>query len=171
MGRYILKRLLWMIPVMLGIAILIFSIMYICPGDPAASMLGTGATQVQIEAKREELGLNDPYIVRLGRYLRDVFLRFDLGTSYMYGTPVIDGLMERMKYTLVIAISCMLLQIFIGTPLGIIAATHRNGIADRICMFIAMLGVSVPAILAGADDGCRLLRQARLASGVRRGRL
>ena len=145
MGRYILKRLLWMIPVMLGIAILIFSIMYICPGDPAASMLGTGATQVQIEAKREELGLNDPYIVRLGRYLRDVFLRFDLGTSYMYGTPVIDGLMERMKYTLVIAISCMLLQIFIGTPLGIIAATHRNGIADRICMFIAMLGVSVPA--------------------------
>lgn len=145
MGRYILKRLLWMIPVMLGIAILIFSIMYICPGDPAASMLGTGATQVQIEAKREELGLNDPYIVRLGRYLRDVFLRFDLGTSYMYGTPVIDGLMERMKYTLVIAISCMLLQIFIGTPLGIIAAMHRNGIADRICMFIAMLGVSVPA--------------------------
>ena len=145
MGRYILKRLLWMIPVMLGIAILIFSIMYICPGDPAASMLGTGATQVQIEAKREELGLNDPYIVRLGRYLRDVFLRFDLGTSYMYGTPVIDGLMERMKYTLVIAISCMLLQIFIGTPLGIIAATHRKGIADRICMFIAMLGVSVPA--------------------------
>ena len=145
MGRYILKRLLWMIPVMLGIAILIFSIMYICPGDPAASMLGTGATQVQIEAKREELGLNDPYIVRLGRYLRDVFLRFDLGTSYMYGTPVIDGLMERMKYTLVIAISCMLLQTFIGTPLGIIAATHRNGIADRICMFIAMLGVSVPA--------------------------
>ena len=129
MGRYILKRLLWMIPVMLGIAILIFSIMYICPGDPAASMLGTGATQVQIEAKREELGLNDPYIVRLGRYLRDV----------------IDGLMERVKYTLVIAISCMLLQIFIGTPLGIIAATHRNGIADRICMFIAMLGVSVPA--------------------------
>ena len=54
MGRYILKRLLWMIPVMLGIAILIFSIMYICPGDPAASMLGPGATQVQIEAKREE---------------------------------------------------------------------------------------------------------------------
>lgn len=145
MGRYILKRLLWMIPVMLGIAILIFSIMYICPGDPAASMLGTGATQVQIEAKREEMGLNDPYIVRLGRYLCDVFLHFDLGTSYMYGTPVIDGLMERMQYTLVIALSCMLLQILIGTPLGIIAATHRNGIADRICMFIAMLGVSIPA--------------------------
>ncbi len=145
MGRYILKRLLWMIPVMLGIAILIFSITYICPGDPAASMLGVGATQVQIEAKREEMGLNDPYIVRLGNYLSDVFLHFDLGDSYMYGTPVIDGLMERMQYTLVIAVICMLLQIFIGTPLGIVAATHRNGLADRICMFIAMLGVSIPA--------------------------
>ena len=145
MIRYIGKRLLWMIPVMLGIAILIFSIMYICPGDPAASMLGVGATQVQIEAKREEMGLNDPYIVRLGNYLSDVFLHFDLGDSYMYGTPVIDGLMERMQYTLVIAVICMLLQIFIGTPLGIVAATHRNGLADRICMFIAMLGVSIPA--------------------------
>lgn len=145
MGRYILKRLLWMIPVMLGIAILIFSIMYICPGDPAASMLGVGATQVQIEAKREEMGLNDPYIVRLGNYLSDVFLHFDLGDSYMYGTPVINGLMERMQYTLVIAVICMLLQIFIGTPLGIVAATHRNGLADRLCMFIAMLGVSIPA--------------------------
>lgn len=145
MGRYILKRLLWMIPVMLGITILIFSIMYICPGDPASTMLGVGATQVQLEAKRVELGLYDPYIVRLGRYLSDVFLHFDLGDSYMYGTPVIAGLMERMQYTLVIAVICMLLQVFIGTPLGIVAATHRNGLADRICMFIAMLGVSIPA--------------------------
>lgn len=145
MGRYILKRLLWMIPVMLGITILIFSIMYICPGDPASTMLGVGATQVQLEAKRVEMGLYDPYIVRLGRYLSDVFLHFDLGDSYMYGTPVIEGLMERMQYTLVIAVICMLLQVFIGTPLGIVAATHRNGLADRICMFIAMLGVSIPA--------------------------
>ena len=145
MSRYIIKRLLWMIPVMLGIAILIFSIMYICPGDPAASMLGAGATQVEIEAKRIELGLNDPYIVRLGNYLKQVFLHFDLGTSYMYGTPVLDGLLSRMKYTLIIAVICMLLQIAVGTPLGIVAATHRNGIADRICMFIALMGVSVPA--------------------------
>lgn len=145
MSRYIIKRLLWMIPVMLGIAILIFSIMYICPGDPAQAMLGAGATQVQLAAKRAEMGLNDPYIVRLGRYLSQVFLHFDLGTSYMYGTPVLEGLMSRMQYTLVIALICMLLQICVGTPLGIVAATHRNGIADRICMFVALLGVSIPA--------------------------
>lgn len=145
MIRYVVKRLLWMIPVMVGIAILIFTIMYICPGDPAQSILGPSATAVELAAKREELGLNDPYIVRLGRYLYDTFIRFDLGTSYKYGTSVLKGLMERMQYTLVIALLCMALQVFIGTPLGIMAATHHNGIADRICMFLALGGVSIPA--------------------------
>lgn len=144
MGRYIVKRLLWMIPVMLGIAVLIFTIMYICPGDPAASILGIGATQVEIAAKRVELGLDQPYIVRLIQYLKQVFIDFDFGTSYFYGTPVIDGIVSRMKYTLIITLASMGLQIFIGTPLGIIAATHRNGIADRLCMLIALIGVSVP---------------------------
>ena len=110
MIRYIGKRLLWMIPVMLGIAILIFSIMYICPGDPASSLLGPSATAVELAAKREEMGLNDPYIVRLGRYLYQTFIQFDLGTSYKFGTPVFAGLMERMQYTLVIALLCMALR-------------------------------------------------------------
>lgn len=145
MIRYIVKRLLWMIPVMVGIAILIFTIMYICPGDPAQSILGPSATAVELAAKRQEMGLNDPYIVRLGRYLYDTFIRFDLGTSYKYGTSVLAGLMERMQYTLVIALLCMALQVFVGTPLGIMAATHHNGIADRICMFLALGGVSIPA--------------------------
>lgn len=144
MGRYILKRLLWMVPVMLGIAILIFSIMYICPGDPAASMLGIGATQVEIQAKRVELGLDQPYVVQLVRYLKQVFIHFDLGTSYFYGTPVIEGIFARMHYTLIIALTCMGLQILIGTPLGIIAATHQNGLADRLCMMVALIGVSIP---------------------------
>ena len=145
MIRYVVKRLLWMIPVMLGIAILIFSIMYICPGDPAASVLGPSATAVELEAKRQEMGLNDPYIVRLGRYLYDTFIRFDLGTSYKYGVPVLSGLMERMQYTLVVALLCMALQVFVGTPLGIMAATHHNGVWDRVSMFLALVGVSIPA--------------------------
>jgi len=145
MIRYVGKRLLWMIPVMLGIAILIFTIMYICPGDPAQSILGPSATPVELAAKRAELGLNDPYIVRLGRYLYDTFIRFDFGTSYKYGTSVIAGLMNRMQYTLVVALLCMALQIFVGTPLGIMAATHHNKAADRISMFLALVGVSIPA--------------------------
>lgn len=133
-----------MIPVMLGIAILIFSIMYVCPGDPAAAMLGTGATQVQIAAKRAELGLDAPYIVQLFNYLKQVFLHFDLGNSYFYGTPVIAGIASRMKYTVIIAFVSMGLQILVGTPLGIVAATHQNGLADRFCMLVALLGVSIP---------------------------
>ena len=145
MIRYIGKRLLWMIPVMLGIAVLIFSIMYICPGDPAQSLLGPSASAVELAAKREEMGLNDPYIVRLGRYLYQTFIKFDLGTSYEFGTSVFAGLMERMQYTLVIALLCMALQVFVGTPLGIMAATHHNGLWDRISMFLALVGVSIPA--------------------------
>jgi peptide/nickel transport system permease protein len=129
---------------MLGIAILIFSIMYICPGDAAASMLGVGATQVQIAQKRADMGLDQPYIVQLLQYLKQVFLHFDLGTSYFYGTPVINGILGRMQYTLIIALVCMGLQILIGTPLGIVAATHRNGLADRLCMIVALAGVSIP---------------------------
>lgn len=129
---------------MLGIAVLIFSIMYICPGDPAASMLGVGATQVEIAAKRAELGLDQPYLIRLLQYLKQTFINFNLGTSYFYGTPVLEGIMSRMHYTLIIALVSMGLQVLIGTPLGIVAATHRNGFADRFCMMVALLGVSIP---------------------------
>ena len=145
MGRYILKRLLLMIPVMIGIAVLIFTIMYFSPGDPARAMLGVGATEVEIAQKRVEMGLDQPYIVQLLNYLNQVFLHFDLGVSYMYGTPVIDGIASRMRYTLIIALVCMGLQISVGTPLGIIAATNRNGLADRVCMAIALFGVSIPS--------------------------
>ncbi len=144
MWKYVVKRLLWMIPVMLGIAIVIFTIMYFCPGDPAAAILGNGATPAAIEAKREEMGLNDPYVVRLLSYLNQVFLHFDLGDSYFYNQPVISGILYRMPYTLTIAVICMLLQVFIGTPLGITAAVHQNGLADRFCMIVALLGVSIP---------------------------
>lgn len=133
-----------MIPVMLGIAILIFTIMYFSPGDPAASILGIGATQVQIEQKQAEMGLNDPYILQLARFLKQVFIHFDFGVSYFYGTPVIEGLLSRMQYTLVISIICMGLQILIGTPLGVLAAVNQNGFLDRVAMFIALLGVSIP---------------------------
>lgn len=144
MWKYIIKRLLWMIPVLLGIAVVIFTIMYFCPGDPAASILGNSATPEALAAKRVEMGLDQPYLVRLLDYLEQVFLHFDLGTSYFQNQPVMSGILYRMPYTLTIAALCMLLQIFIGTPLGITAAVHQDGIADRFCMLVALLGVSIP---------------------------
>ena len=144
MVKYFVKRVLWIIPVSIAIAILIFTIMYFTPGDPASTLLGADATDIQLEAKREELGLNDPYIVQLGNFLVDVFIHFDLGTSYVSGRAVIDVLMERMPRTLMIAVICMCLQVFVGTPLGIYAATHQNKIGDRIASLAAIIGVSMP---------------------------
>ena len=144
MGRYILKRLLWMIPVVLGVTILIFTLMYFIPGDPVKLMLGPDSTPAQIAAKREALGLNDPYLVRLGRFVGNIVLHFDFGESWVYNRPVTTELLHRLPRTLTIAFICILLQIFVGTPLGIIAAVNHNRLGDRISMFIAMFGISIP---------------------------
>lgn len=149
MAKYIGKRLLMMIPVVVGVAILIFTIMYFVPGDPAAIVLGSDATQAEIEVKREEMGLNRPYIVQLGEYLSNVFFRFDFGNSYMFNTSVSSELFARLPRTLLIGAICMLLQVAIGIPLGVTAAVHQNGLADRFCMFIALLGVSIPGFWLG----------------------
>ncbi|MBC7249128.1 MAG: ABC transporter permease [Anaerolineae bacterium] len=144
MSRYILRRLVQLIPVVLGVTILIFTIMYLIPGDPVKMMLGADATIADIEAKRQELGLNDPYLVRLGKFLRDIFLHFDFGKSWVYNVPVTEELLRRLPRTLIIAAACILLQILVGIPLGIIAAINHNRWGDRIAMFIALFGISMP---------------------------
>jgi ABC-type dipeptide/oligopeptide/nickel transport system permease component len=143
-GIYILKRLLWTVLVVLGVAILIFTIMYFIPGDPAKLIAGQEATPAMIEAKRAELGLDDPYVVRLGHFLGDVVLHFDFGESWRTHLPVTTELMTRLPRTLTITGICILLQILVGTPLGIIAAVKRNGWPDRLSMFGAMFGISMP---------------------------
>ena len=144
MTKFIIKRLLWLIPVILGVAITIFTIMYFVPGDPAIIILGTDATEAELQAKRQELGLLDPYIVQLARYLKQVFLEFNFGQSYKTGRSIVTELMHRLPYTLLIGFSSMMLTFIIGIPLGITAAVHQNGWADRLCMITALAGVSIP---------------------------
>ncbi len=144
MGRYVLKRLLWMIPVVLGVTVLVFTIMYMIPGDPVKMMLGTEATVEEIEMKREELGLNDPYLVQLWRFVGGIITRFDFGESWVYNKPVTVELISRFPRTITIAAICIGLQILLGIPLGIIAAVNQNGWGDRLSMFIALFGISLP---------------------------
>jgi ABC-type dipeptide/oligopeptide/nickel transport system permease component len=144
MGRYIVSRLLQMIPVVVGVTILVFTIMYFIPGDPVRLILGAEATPAEMAAAREELGYNDPYLVRLGDFLGGIFLHFHFGESWVYNTPVTTELLHRMPRTLIIAAVCIAMQILIGIPLGIIAAVDHNGWGDRISMFIALFGVSMP---------------------------
>lgn len=144
MGKYIVKRLIWMIPIVLGVAILVFTLMTFCPGDPAAIMLGATATEQDMEIVREQMGLNDPYIVRLGTFLSDTFIRFDLGESWITGADIGAEMMERLPRTLVLSLTTLALSIIIGMPLGIVAAVKQNGWQDNLCMTFALVGISIP---------------------------
>lgn len=149
MTKYIVKRLLWMIPVVLGVTIVIFSIMHFVPGDPAVIILGTEATEAELEAKREQLGLSQPFMIQLGSYMKDVFLRFDFGNSYITNNSITKELLSRLPRTAFVGFVSMILMLIIGIPLGITAAVHQNGLGDRICMIIALIGVSVPSFWLG----------------------
>ena len=143
MWRYIVNRLLWLIVITICVAVLIFVIMWFVPGDPAQLMLGTGATQADIAAQREKMGLNDPFIVQLGRYLWDL-VRLDFGTSYVYKVPVLDEFAVRLPRTMLLGLAAIVLNIVIGIPLGISAATHRNSFQDQGLLVFAMVFISVP---------------------------
>ncbi|MCI9149244.1 MAG: ABC transporter permease [Lachnospiraceae bacterium] len=149
MIRYILKRLLLMLPVLIGVTIMIFTIMYFTPGDPATNILGSNATPEQIEAKKEELGLNAPYPVRLGNYMKDVFFHFDFGHSYINGRSVSEDILSRYPATFTVAFLSIALALCIGVPLGVIAATHQNRIGDYVAMLISLFGVSMPNFWVG----------------------
>ncbi len=145
MHKYILKRLLWMIPIILGVAVLVFTLMYFCPGDPAEIILGAGASDAEMEYLRTTMGLNDPFFIRLGRFLKDTFIRFDFGKSWTTNLSIAESIRERLPRTFALAVAIMALSVMIGIPLGVVAATHQNQWQDNMCMALALLGVSVPS--------------------------
>ena len=145
MGKYVLKRLLWMIPIIFGVAVLVFTLMYFCPGRPEQIILGAGASEADMLALRQQLRLDDPFIVRLGRFLSDTFIKFDFGRSWITNMSIKESIIERMPRTMILAISIMLLSVVVGLPLGVVAATHQNRWQDNLCMTLALIGVSVPS--------------------------
>lgn len=144
MLKYVLKRILLMIPVLFGVSIIIFTIMYFVPGDPTSTILGGGATEVERAYLREQMGLNKPYYIQLFGFLKKLFLQFDFGTSYSTSKAVLPELLERLPRTAIITIGSILIAIVLGLPLGITAAVHQNTTLDRISIFISLLGVSMP---------------------------
>lgn len=144
MWKYILKRLLMMIFVVLGVAIVIFSIMYFVPGNPARIKLGSGASQADVDALYHDMGLDRPYLEQLVVYLSDTFLHGDLGTSYQSNISVATELLQRFPRTLILAAWSILLTAVIGIPLGIVAATHQGRWQDYLAVIISMVGISLP---------------------------
>lgn len=143
MIRYIGKRLLQMIPILLTVAILIFTLMYFVPGDPVQIMLGDTATPEQVAAARASFGLDQPYIIRLWNYLSGI-IRLDFGTSYIQGSSVASELFSRFPRTLILSSLSILFTIVVGIPIGIQCAINANKISDKIWMFLTMLGNSMP---------------------------
>lgn len=151
MKSYIIKRLLFVIPIMLILSFFTFSLTYLSPSDPAALYFesrGIHPEAGEIEAKREEMGLNDPLLVQYGRWLGNV-LHGDLGTSYYYSSPVWQELTKRIPNTLMLTGATVLMTILLAVPLGIITAVFQNGWIDYLLRFISFLGVSMPSFWVG----------------------
>jgi len=144
MLKYIAKRLLMMIPVLLGISFVVLVIIDFTPGDPARMMLGINATQYEVEELREQLGLNDPIPVRYVRFLQNA-LQGDFGNSLITGRPVVYEMMERFPFTLRLVTIGTLFSVLFGIPVGIFAATHQNTWKDNLSMFLALISVSMPS--------------------------
>ena len=148
MHRYIIKRLLMLIPVLLGVAFIIFAIMNVAEGDPVYQVAGPDATEEQLEALREEMGLNGSLIERYFRYILNL-LRGDLGTSYVSKMDVMKLYLQRLPNTLKLASLAMFVAVIISVPLGIVAAVTQNSWKDTLAMILALLGLSMPNFWLG----------------------
>ncbi|MBB5264632.1 peptide/nickel transport system permease protein [Catenibacillus scindens] len=142
---YIVKRILYVIPVMLGVLIIVFALKSIMPGDPVDMILPTTATAEEREAKREELGLNDPIIVQFVDYVKGIVTELDFGTSYKTGQPVSEELMQRFPITFILALGSVLLGTLLAIPLGILSAVKQYTWIDSLILVISMLAVSIPS--------------------------
>lgn len=149
MAKYILKRLALMIPVLLGVALVVFILMYITPGDPAKIILGEAATPEAVAALREEMGLNNSFIVRFVDYIKGIILHFDFGTSYQTGKPVINELIARFPDTVKLAGYSAIFAVILGIFLGIISAIKQYSAFDNIASGVGLLGVAMPNFWLG----------------------
>lgn len=145
---YIAKRILWIIPVLIGVTIVVFTILYFAPGDPAILALGDGATPEAIQAYRVELGIDGSFAERLGRYLLNL-CQGDLGLSYRSRTPVINELATRFLVTLDISMWSIILGVFLGIFFGIVSALKQNTFWDTLSTGAALFGVSMPMFWQG----------------------
>ena len=148
MARYLVRRLLLTVPVLLGVATLVFALIHLVPGDPAQAMLGEGASQEEIQRLRTSLGLDRPLLSQYTGFLGGL-VRGDLGTSFRYNTPVTQQITSRLGNTAKLALAAMMVAILFAVPLGIIAAVFRGRAPDHAAMTLALAGISMPNFWLG----------------------
>lgn len=143
MLKYIVKRILLLIPVLLGVSFIVFTIMSFTPGDPATSILGNGATKEDIQKLNEELGYYDPFLERYVDYVAGA-VHGDFGNSYRSGEPVFDEIFNRFPTTIKLAVSAILLAVVIGIPIGMVSAVKQYSVFDVSSTIVSMFMTSVP---------------------------
>ena len=143
MATYLIKRILQTIPVILGVIIFTFILMYVVPGDPVLSMVGERYDEATIQKLRQDLRLDDPLLKQFGHYVGNLF-KGDLGNSFITMRPVADDLMEKLPFTLLLAAAAMAVSIVVGLAVGIISSLKPNSLLDRGTMFLALTGISAP---------------------------
>ena len=145
MAKFIVKRILWIIPVCLGVLLIVFSISYFAPGDPVMTLLGTkGYTPEAYAALQAELGLDKPFFVQYFNYVKDIVTKFDFGTSYSYGHEVGPEILSRMGITLKLGLLSVLVTAVIGVPFGIISATKQYSPLDYGVTVASLFFASMP---------------------------
>jgi len=144
MLKYIGKRILWMIPVLIGVTLLLFLMQSITPGDPADLALGENATAAQKTEWRERYGLEDPILVQYGKYMWNIISKVDFGNSYKTGKPVTRQILQRWPTTFLLAFLTTIVSALIGVTLGIFSALYRGKWFDNVARFFGMLGISMP---------------------------
>lgn len=148
MTGYILRRLVLMIPVLIIVAVIIFALIHITPGDPAAVMAGEDATASDVEEMRERLGLNEPLHIQFFEWTLDA-VRLDFGDSIFLRQPVTEAMMERVQPTFLLTLYALTVALLISIPAGVIAAVKRNSLVDRLLMVMSISGAAVPSFFFG----------------------
>lgn len=148
MARYLAKRLLEAIPVVLGVSIIVFMMIHLIPGDPARTMLGERASEDQVQALRDSMGLNEPLHEQYIGWVGDL-LQGDLGTTLRGNLSIADQFSNRFPATLELALTALIIAVFLGVPIGVISAVRRNSWIDTLSMTGALLGVSIPIFVLG----------------------
>ena len=149
MKKYIAKRLLYMIPVLFGVAFLVFTILSLTPGDPGTIILGITARPEDIAALNAEFGYDQPFLIRFFDYIGNIIFHFDLGTSYTSRQPVINDILARFPNTFVLAVLSMCVSSIIGISLGILSAVKQYSVLDHVCVVVALVFASMPGFWLG----------------------
>jgi peptide/nickel transport system permease protein len=148
MLRYVIRRLILLVPVIVIVGTIVFVLIHLTPGDPAAVILGPDATAEQIEQLRDRLGLNEPLYLQYLHWFAGA-VRLDFGESIFIDQPVTEALLDRAQPTLLLTFYALTIQVLIGIPFGVISAVRHNTFIDRILMVLSISGAAIPSFFLG----------------------